>query len=92
MLKPEALRTVSIRVFCSEDQPAYKVLWEPTGDEFAVNPGEDLTFTFRESRHVREDWTDIEMGVGPGWVYLGASNFHQHEVIRNGKVVWSSGG
>jgi hypothetical protein len=65
------------------------VLWEPTGDEFVINPGEDFTFTFRGSNHVREDWSDIEMGVGVGWVYLGGSNLDQHEVIRNGEVVLS---
>jgi hypothetical protein len=89
MPEPSKQRTVTVRVFCYEDQPAYKVLWEPTGDEFLINPGDDLTFTFRQSEHVREDWTDIEMGVGAGWMYLGGSNFDQQEVIENGEVIWS---
>ena len=91
MRKRPSPRTVSIRVFCRDDEPAYTVLWEPTGDEFVVNPGEDFTFTFRESEVRREDWTDIKMGVGAGWVYLGGSNFDQHEVIKNGEVVCSYG-
>lgn len=89
MSEPAAQETVTVHVFCYEDQPPYKVLWEPTGDEFVVNPGDAFTFTFRRSKHAREDWTDIEMGVGTGWVYLGGSNFKQHEVTRNGAVVWS---
>lgn len=89
MRKPASGDTVTVRVFCYEDQPPYKVLWDPTSDEFMVNPGDALTFTFRRSKHTREDWTDIEMGVGTGWVYLGGSNFEQHEVIKNGEVIWS---
>jgi hypothetical protein len=83
-----AAELVTVQVVCREGEAAYKVLWEPTGDEFVINPGDNFTFTFKGTRD-REDWADIAMGVGADGVYLGGENLDQHEVTKNGEVIWS---